>query len=282
MTFIFPALAAVLQSASFTVDKLTMKIKKFTYKNYNVISFPLIFIFNLIIYFIFKPKILGESFQGVLLLLLLASIAMSFVTNIIFYRALKTDSLAEIEVISLLNRLPVILFAAFFFPEERNYVTIFLAFIAALALIWSHWERHHFHVAKKTWPFLIWTLIVSPFGAIISKKLLEVWNPIALQLVSNGVLAIIFLSIYFKNIKTTSKKAIPLLLLTNLLTTVAWILFFFSYQQSGIIYTALIFSLQPVLVYLASIFLLKEKQSLKKTIGFGVIVATIALAQIFR
>ena len=242
----------------------------------------MIFIFNLIIFFIFKPRISAESWTGFFLLLLFISILLSLITNVIFYRALKSESLAEMEVISLLNRVPVILFASLFFPEERNYLVILLAFISAFSLIWSHWERHHFHLAKRTWPFLIWTLTISPFGAILSKELLEVWNPISLQLISNGVLALIFVIAFHKNIKTTPKKAIPLLLLTNLLTTIAWILFFFSYQKSGIIYTALIFSLQPVLVYLVSVFFLKEKHNWKKTIGFLIIIAAISASQIFN
>jgi drug/metabolite transporter (DMT)-like permease len=280
MSFMFPALGAVLQTGSVTVDKVTMSIKNFTYKNYTVISFPLIFIFNLIIYLIFRPKLYPTSITGLFVLFLFISILLTIVTNILFYRALKSDGLGEIEVITMLSRVPVILFAGLIFVDERNYLTMTLAFLATLALIWSHWERHHFHIAKKTWPLLLATLIISPFGAILAKELLLTWNPISLQLVSNGVLGLFFLILYYKHIKTTPGKAIPLLLITNLLTTVSWILYYFSYQASGIIYTALIFSIQPALVYLASIFFLKEKHHWKKTIGFIVILAAITLAQI--
>jgi drug/metabolite transporter (DMT)-like permease len=64
------------------------------------------------------------------------------------------------------------------------------------------------------------------------------------------------------------------------LTSVAWILFYFSYQRSGIIYTILIFSLQPLLVYLASVFFLKESLYWKKAVAFIVVLLSIAVAQV--
>ncbi len=277
-----PVLSAILQSTSVTIDKVALNIKRFTYKNYTVISFPLIFIFNLIIYFIFRPGFPSEGFSGILLVLLAISILLSLFTNIIFYKILKSEKLNEMQTISLLSRVPLIIFAGLFFADERNIFTIALAIVAALSLVWSHWERHHFHLAKRTWPFLIWTLAISPFGGIISKKLLEVWNPISLQLVMHGVLAVLFVGIYHKSIFMTPKRAIPYLLLTNVLTTIAWILYFFSFQVSGIVFTVLVFSIQPLLVYFNSIFFLKEKAHWKKTLAFIIILVSIALAQVLN
>jgi len=75
-------------------------------------------------------------------------------------------------------------------------------------------------------------------------------------------------------------KALPFLIITNLLTTIAWILYYFSYQISGIIYTVLIFSLQPLLVYAASLIFLKEKFHWKKFAAFMITLAAIIISQI--
>src|SRR3989344_1111091 len=279
MPLIYPIAAAVLQAASQTIDKLTLNIRRVTYKTYDVISFPLIFIFNLIIFLIFKPELSFSQFSYFIIALLLVSIFIGIITNIIYYRALKKDKLSEMQTIGLLSRVPLIIFAGIFFIEERNYLTMILASLAALSLVWSHWEKHHFHVAKQTWPFLIWTLAVAPFTGIIAKKLLETFNPISLQLMVSGAEALIFISLFHASIKSTPKKAIPFLLATNLLTTIAWILYFFSFQISGIVFTVMIFSLQPLLVYFASIIYLKEKPHKKKIIAFIIILAAIALSQ---
>ncbi len=280
MQFLIPVLSAILQSASFTIDKFTLNIKKVTYKNYTVISFPLIFIFTLIIFLIFRPPLSLDLFYGKYLLLIAISIILGICTNIIFYKVMKTENLTEIETITLINRVPIVILAGIFFIEERNYITMALAIFSALVLVWSHWEKHHFHIAKKTWPFLIWTFTVAPLVAIITKELLQQFNPIALHLVTSGFEAIFFLIIFSKNFERTPKKAIPFLILTNLLTTIAWILYFFSFIKSGIVFTILVFSLQPLLVYLASIIFLKEKFNKKKAIAFLIILVSIAATQI--
>lgn len=282
MSFILPVISAVLQSASFTLDKVTLSIKKVSYKSYNGISFPLIAIFTLIIFLIFRPSLSEEMFQLKYLLLIFISILLGIVGNLIYYRALKSDQLSEMQTISLLGSVPLILFTSIFFADERNPFVIALAIIAVSALIWSHWKKHHFKIAKKTLPFLIWVLAVSPFGGPISKTILQTWNPIALQLIKDIAIAIVFLPLFMKSVKSTPTKAIPYLLLTNILTTVAWILYFFSYQQIGIIQTVLIFSLEPMLVYFASVLFLKEKFQKKKAIAFAIILISIALAQILK
>ena len=123
-------------------------------------------------------------------------------------------------------------------------------------------------------------MIIAPFGGIISKILLKTFDPISLQLIRDFIIAIVFIIIFLKSIKQTPKKAYLPLILTNILTTIAWILYFFSYQKLGIIYTVLIFSLEPLLVYLTSIFLLKEKINLKKIIAFIIILLAIGIAQV--
>lgn len=282
MSLIFPVGAAILQATSFTLDKVILSIKRVTYKTYIGISFPLIFLFTLIIFLIFNPPLNFNLFEGKYLWLLLLSIFLIIGSNIIFYRALKHDLLSEMQTIGLLKEIPLIIFAAIIFIDERNFLVIFLALIASASIIWSHWENHHFNVAKKTFPFLLWTIIIAPFAGIISKILLEIWNPISLELIRNGIIAIIFIPLFFKNIKLVPKKAIPFFLLTNLLTTIAWILYFFSYQIMGIVQTILIFSLQPFLVYLSSVFFLKEKFHWKKFTAFIIILVAIILSQTMK
>lgn len=281
MSFIFPLAASILQAASFTLDKTILKIKRVTHKNYIAVSFPLIAIFTLIIFLIFHPPLELNLIKGKFLLYFLAIILLATITNLLFYRALKSEMLSEIETISLLKDIPLIIFAALIFPSERNPFLIILALIATGSIIWSHWERGHFHIAKKTLPYFIWIILAAPFASIIAKQILEQWSPIAFQLIKNGVMGIFFFFVFYSNIKSTPKKSLPLLLLTNFLSSIAWILYFYSYQISGIIFTVLIFSLEPLLVYLAALILLKEKFHWKKFAAFIIILATIILSQIF-
>ncbi len=279
MSLIFPIGASILQAVSFTLDKVILSVKKVNYKTYIGISFPLIFLFTLIIFFIFKPPLTLDLFAGKYLWLILISILLLIGSNIIFYRALKSDLLSEMQTLSLLREIPLIIFAAVIFSDERNLLIIALALIATTSIIWSHWENGHFKIKKKTFPFLLWTITIAPFIGIISKILLEIWNPISLGLIRDGAIALILVPLFFKNIKSVSKKTFSFLLLTNLITTIAWILYFFSYQIIGIVQTVLIFSLQPFLVYFTSIFFLKEKFHRKKFIAFIIILVAIIISQ---
>jgi len=282
MSLILPISAAILQAASLTIDKIALLMKKVTYKTHIGISFPLVFLFTLIIFLIFKPPLTAELFSEKYLWLLILSIILIIGTNIIFYRALKSDLLSEIQTISLITDIPLIIFAAFIFTNERNILIILLALIAVGSIIWSHWEKGHFKIAKKTLPFLLWAVIVAPFSGIISKILLEIWNPISLELVRSGAIAFIFIIIFFKSIRSIPKKALPLLLLTNFLTTIAWILYFFSFKILGITQTVLIFSLHPLLVYFSSVYFLKEEFHWKKFAAFIIILVAIFTGQIFK
>lgn len=280
MNFLFPILAAVLQASSFTLDKVVLSIRRVNFKTYIGVSFPLIFLITLVIFLIFRPPLSFDLLAGNLWWLLLISIGMTIVTNLIFYRALDDDKLGEIQTLDLLHSIPIIIFASIIFADERNFFVIIPALIASSAVIWSHWEHHHFKIAKHTLPFVIWSLSVAPIGASISRVLLANWNPVSLELVRAGAVALILGPLFAKYAQKISFKTFSLLLATNILTSIAWILFYFSYQRSGIIYTILVFSIQPLLVYLASVFFLEEPLQWRKAVAFGIVLLSIGAVQI--
>lgn len=280
MNALFPILAALLQAGSFTLDKVALSMRQVSFKTYVGISFPLMFLVTLVIFLIFRPPLSMELLSGNLLWYLLASIGMMATTNLMFYRALDDDDLGEIQTLDLLHNIPIIIFASVIFADERNFQVIIPSLIASLAVIWSHWEHHHVKIKKNTTPFLIWSVSAAPVGAMISKTLLMTWNPIALELVRSGALALILGPLFFKFAEDISRKGLAILVVSNILTTVAWILFYFSYQRSGIIYTVLIFSIQPLLVYLSSVFFLKEPFQWKKAAAFGIVLGSIVIAQV--
>ena len=280
MNFLFPLLAAILQASSFTLDKVVLSIRRVNFKTYIGVSFPLIFFITLIIFLIFRPPLSLELFSGNLKWFLLVSVGMTIVTNLIFYRALDDDKLGEIQTLDLLHNIPIVIFSSIIFVDERNLTVIIPALIASTAIIWSHWEHHHFKIAKHTLPFLIWSLSAASIGAPIAKILLASWSPISLELVRSGATALVLGPLFFGYARKVTARVFSLLLATNILTSVAWILFYFSYQRSGIIYTILLFSLQPLLVYLASVFFLKEPLQWKKATAFGITLSSIIIAQI--
>lgn len=280
MSLLFPLIAVVFQAASFTLDKVTLSLKHVTFKMYLGVSFPVGFFITLIIFWIFKPPISWGLFSGAAGALILASVLMTIVTNLLYYRALGHDRLSELQMFDVLHNVPIILFSGIIFADERNFVVLIPACIATAAVVWSHWDHHHFHIAKRTLPFVIWFLTIAPLGAVILKILLQSWNPISLEMVRGALVTLALWPFLSRFALRIQKKAFHFLLLGNALTSIAWIFYYFSFQASGVVYTTMVFLLLPLLVYFSSVFVLREPFHWKKGIAFAIVLISIAAAQI--
>lgn len=282
MNSLFPLIAAVLQSGSFVLDKVVLNVRGVSFKTYIGVSFPLIFLITLVIFLIFRPPLTIDLFTGNQGLLFFISIGLVIAVNILYYRALQHDKLSELETLGLLPGIPVIIFSSVLFADERNFFVVIPALMASIVIIWSHWEKHHLNIARRTWPYFLFALCSAPAGSAMKKILLASWNPISLELMQSAATAIILGILFWKHARNISIKTFYLLLFTNILTSVAWILMNFSIQRSGIIYTGLLFSLQPLLVYSASVFFLRERTNWKKNMAFAVVLFSIVTAQLLK
>lgn len=255
-------------------------MKSVTFKTYNGIGLPLSFLILLVIFLILRPPLLPSILTRDIAWLIAISIIIAIVNNILFYRALDDDRLSEIQTIELLQNLPIIFLSSAVFIDERKPFVIIPALASSLILIWSYLENNRFTMAKSTVPYFVWSLTGIPAGALIAKTLLAVWNPISFELARWSVTAVVLMLLFYKEALKVSRGAFYYLVLTNILSTIAWVLFYFSYQRSGIVYTTLIFLVQPILVYLASFLILKEKLHWKKGIAIFAVAASIIIAQI--
>lgn len=282
ISILYPVFSAILQASSFTLDKVILSIRRINYKTYTAISFPLLFLIDLVIFLIIRPPLDMSLFLGRQGLLLAVTIVLIIGTNLFYYRALKDDYLSELQPISLLNEVPILIVTSLLFTDERNFFILIPALVASLAVVWSHWNHHHMVIKKHTLPFLIWLMVAAPIMAVLGKMLLVSWHPVSLELVRDGAMALVLGPIFASSVKKVSSRAWLLLLATNILSACGWILFFTSYKLSGVVYTVLIFSLQPLLVYFASVVFLKEPFVKKKFIGFIIVLISIATAQFLK
>lgn len=280
--YLMPLLAAILQATSYTLDKVILSLRSISYKTYTAISFPMLFAVDCIIWLIYRPPISWSLFGGTAGLALAGTVAMLAITNILYYRALDHDHVSEINVLSLTSAIPVIIVNALIFPDERRLAIVIPALIATGAVIWSHWERGEFRFARHTPLFLGWLWFSAPLNAAAAKIILYTWNPIVLELVRDGAIALILFPLFRSSIKRFPMRGWLLFIATNIASSSAWILYFFGYQTLGIVYTGLLFALQPLLVYFSGVLLLKEPFAPKKFAAFLVVLASIGAAQILR
>ncbi|RMD67472.1 hypothetical protein D6817_01570 [Candidatus Pacearchaeota archaeon] len=277
MSFIFPALAALLQASSFTIDKIAFRAKKINYLNFTALGFAFLFLFNLLLWLALKPGFGALTPASISLLLVSTSILIA--TNLLFYRALKKEKLAEMQTLALVSSIPLVLLSFFAFPDEKNPLSLALALLASALLVWSHWEKKHFHLAKKSYQFLLWAIFVMPFAALLTKILLNSFHPITLQLYRDTLVALILIPVLAKRAQRPALSTTALIALSSLLSSIAGVLYLFGFKTLGVIQTVLIFSAEPFLVYLSAILLLKEKIEKKKLVAFSALVILIALSQ---
>ena len=280
MNFILPALSAALQGASVTLDKAILLKRRMDERSYITRGFPLYFLFTLAVFLVLRPPIHIQDLKGMMGLFMILTIVITSGTNVLFYRAMKGDVLSEIQTVELLKDLPTILLVSLLFTDERRPIVLAAAVIATLTVVWSHWKHHHFSVKGATAVFLAWMLVTKPLQAVMAKELLVVWHPVSLEFIRTAGLTLILVPLFWKGAKRVPRNVYGPLILTNALSALGWVLYYMSFKASGVIYTVLLFSLQPFLVYTASMMFLKEKFHWKKCVGFIVVLICVAIAQL--
>ncbi len=282
MNLLLPLAATILQAASAVVDKIILSKRKLSYETYMAYSFPMVFVVNALLLILFSPPLGVGLFTNATILLLAIDLVIIVGANVFYYKLLGKESLSETYTIGLLSNIPSVLVVGLFFISERSPLTLILALVSVGVLVAAHYKKGRLSVSKKEAVYAAWSLIVLPFGAVISKQFLFTWNPISLEFVRGGLVMMVMLFFYIRYLKMVDYKTMLLLIATNAVSTVGWIYYFFSYQQSGVVFTILVLSLQPLLVYFASVFLLKEKFEVKKFIAFCIIVSSIVVAEVIK
>lgn len=277
MHILFPLIAALFQATSMTLDKVILSFKEMNFKLYTGVSFPLVALFTGIMFILFRPTITLALFTPSIILLLVILIGITIINNLLFYQALQHDLLVELKLLDLMRNIPILVISALLFIDERNPILILAALMSFIVVIWSHWENHQFAIRAQTLLFALWSLTLASFGPSLLKVLLQTLDPITIELIKNIGVALILTPLFYRELSKSfpSGHALGLLLVTNLLTSIAWVALSFGYQQLGVIYTTLIFSLQPLLIYVASALLLKERISRKKVIAFFLVLSVI-------
>lgn len=279
MNFLAPTLAAVSQSVSFLLDKAALRVRGMHFEGYLGMSFPLLFAFSLILLVIFAPPFPPEVFLWPMSGIFAASALLIIVMNIVFYRAMAKEEMQELEVLELLERIPAILVTAAVFTDERAPVVVGAALVSSLAIAWSHWTGKKFSMKRTSLQFIILGFITAPIRVALTKILLGLWHPLSLEIARNAVFSVAFWPMYRRDMQTVPRKAAFMVILANILTFAAAVLGHLSYQLSGVVYTILLMSLQPFLVYLGAVLFLGERFHPRKFAAFVVVLVSILVVQ---
>lgn len=277
---IFPILAALLGSLATLGEKEVLSRLKVDYRLFTASLFLFLFLFSattgLFIGKISSPEIFAP--QYILLFLAMITVAVSW--NLLLYRGLQHQSLTEFELITMSKPIFVILFASILLPAERNLQVFVAALVASLALFFSHIRQNHLTFNSYSQGLLLYLFLSSTENVLI-KLLLEVYSPTALYAARTGIIFLVLLLVIRPHFTKLDKKDILAISLLSLLGTAFMIIQFTSFDQFGIVFTALYLTLLPILVYLFAVVFLKEKLKLRVILASLVILGAIIYASVF-
>ncbi|MFA5927053.1 MAG: DMT family transporter [Patescibacteria group bacterium] len=210
-------------------------------------------------------------------LMILAAVAW----NILYYRGVQKENLAEFELIMLLTPLATIIFAGIFLPAERNASAFAAGLIASLALVASRFRRHHVRLSRVAKQSML-AMIFMSLESIFIKELLEVFSPVALYFVRTTVLAVVFLLLYRPKLLAFSPTAFALTIISAVFGVVQMVLKFYGFQNVGIVETTMILLLGPFFVYIFSYFYFHERLYKRDVAALAAIVVSILYVEFWK
>jgi drug/metabolite transporter (DMT)-like permease len=280
---LYPILGALAMAMAVIGERFVLMKEIIKTKQYQVLQFIGITLF-LIPFLFFFWKLDSLALKPINIFILLSITAISILANWFTFTSMKWQKLSNLEPAKMTEPLFVVILAllfSFIFGQsfyERNFEILIPAFIAALALIFSHIEKRHLNLSK----YFIFALIGSFFYGlelVLAKLILEFYSPITFYfarsiLVLLGSL-IIFKPKIFENIDKKTKLQI---MFTALMWIIYRIVIYFGYGKIGIAQTTLMLMLGPVFIYALAWKFLKEKLTWKNLVASIIIIGCVIYA----
>ena len=272
MSLIMPVafLGAFLDSILSVIDKKIIK-SRINFRNYIVYIFLSIVIFSLPLVFFFW-SVSPEALELKNLIIFMIIVIISIFANFFVFYSLTREDLSEIQPIRLTTPLFIILLSfifSFFFSvyeNERNYSIIILSLIASISLIVAHTKRDHLYFNKYALSAVIGSFFVA-FELVLSKFLLNYYNPITLYFLRSLWILIITWAVFHRKLSSIKGKTKFLILLLGIMAVFMRVILYYGYQKLGIVFTTTIFVSSSIFIYIFAWIYLKEKVTLRQIIS---------------
>ncbi len=273
-------MVSVISAITLLLQKYILSYQKVNYKDYIVFAFVFLFAISAL----FFPKfgwIKPEAATSFYILIGIFMILAATFWNILLCQALQKEKMIEFELIQMLQPLLTIFLGSLIFASERSVYILPAAFFAAIALIIAHIRRHHIYFNKYA-KYLLLAVVLMSVEMIFIKILLTVYSPLALYVVRTFLVLIVMWAILRPSFGSINLKKGLIIIGTTALAVLQMVLYYFAINKEGLVFTTLILILTPILVYLYSIFISKEKLSFKTGFSFIIIILCIIFASLME
>lgn len=276
---IAPFLAALANSAGIVIDKIAISKQKVPLKIY----IPYLFLYLFFFSFLLTPFFGQVNWQLLLtpqfLFLFLVLILLALTWNIFYYDSLKKEPLFEFETIIMMAPLLTILLSWIFFPENWDIRVGGAALIAAAALVWSHWEKHHFTINHYSMNLLVAVVLMATEEIIVTEFLRSnIFSPVGLYALRTFILAAFFFAYYRPMTSKIDRTGLRMISLSGLLGAAFMVLKYYGFRDLGIPFTSLVTIAGPMAVYIASATVMHERMRFRVLIAAMIIATAIIYA----
>ena len=272
-----PLFAVLGQTGGVLIDKVTLAIRKVRLNFFIAILFVFLCLLTAPLLPFFGKVDWGQAFSSRYLIYFVAMLIVAIIWNVYYYRGFQYEKLYEFELIIMTTPLITVLLAGIFLPAERNIHIIIVTIIASLAVIFAKIRAHHLYFSKYSIGLVIAVILMS-IETIFIKKLLTVYSPASLYFYRTFVIAIFFL-IFLKPKLKGEKLSNWFLIIASAATGVLqMVLKFWGFRDLGVIYTTLVLTLAPVLIYISSAYIFHENMKKRSIIAAAIIVGCIVYA----
>lgn len=279
--YYLPFVGAIANSGGVIWQRIVLVKKKVDIKAFQVAAFLAVtLLFLPFVYFFFK--ISPEAFTTTNILLFLLVILFSVVANLALFYSIKGERVSSLEPAFALEPLFTIILAvvaSFFFAGlfDRNINIIIPAFIAGIALVFSHVKKHHLRFDK----YFTAAIFASFFFAsemIVSKFILDYYTPLTFYFLRCIGVFLISLVIFRPKLSGINNKIKLEILGIAFLWIVFRVIVYYGYLNLGVVFTTLIVMLAPIFTYFLAWWILKEKIRWQDVVTALVIIACVVYA----
>ncbi len=274
-----PFLAALSSAALTVIDKVALSKRNIPIRQYVPFLFLYLFFFTALA----SPFLGSVNWKLLLapqfLFLFIVLIALAVTWNIFYYESLKKETLYEFETILMLTPLVTIMLSWVFFPETWDYRIGIAGIVAAAALVWSHWEKHHLKLSHYSMNLLVAVVLMAIEDVIVTELLRDhVFSPVGLYAVRTLVVFGFFYAYYRPAAQRMNRSNLGIISLAGLLGALFMVFKYYGYKNFGIPFTALVTLTAPMGVYMASATVLHERMKWKVLVAGAIVAAAVVYA----
>jgi len=121
-------------------------------------------------------------------------------------------------------------------------------------------------------------VLLAAIEAIFDRQLLEVYSPSALYAVRTGLVFLSLWLVFRPNFRRLTSQNILSIFILAVIATSYMIFMFSGFKDFGVVFTTLVLTLTPILIYFFAVVFLKEKLRKRVVLAAAIILACIIYA----